>query len=160
MDITFGSRGISGGHDSSNLGNYFMGLCDRVGICGPTLKESKVSSYVNRWITFTWSISATNNYIRQHGGQWNDLRKSWTPTRGSKLGVECTREPTHVRPAGCCMWHIIWFDHLGVSHMLLTLQLSLSWGISPKLQQLKQRRRFGSTIRICLTTESLGSHSM
>jgi hypothetical protein len=43
-----GFRGISGGHDGSNLGNYFMGLCDRDGICGPTQKESKVSSYVNR----------------------------------------------------------------------------------------------------------------
>jgi hypothetical protein len=35
-----GFQGISGGHDGNNLGRYFMGLCDRVGICGPT--ESKV----------------------------------------------------------------------------------------------------------------------
>jgi hypothetical protein len=43
-----GFRGISGGHDRDNLGNYFMGLCDRVGICGPTQKESKVTGSVVR----------------------------------------------------------------------------------------------------------------
>jgi hypothetical protein len=26
-------QGISGGHDGNNLGRYFLGLCDRVGIC-------------------------------------------------------------------------------------------------------------------------------
>ena len=26
-------QGISGTHDGSNLGRYFMGLCDRVGVC-------------------------------------------------------------------------------------------------------------------------------
>jgi hypothetical protein len=35
-----GFQGISGGYDGNNLGRYFMGLCDHVGICGPT--ESKV----------------------------------------------------------------------------------------------------------------------
>jgi hypothetical protein len=35
-----GFQSISGGHDGNNLGRYFMGLCDRVGICGQN--ESKV----------------------------------------------------------------------------------------------------------------------
>lgn len=38
-----GFQGISGGHDGNNLGRYFMGLCDRVGICSPN--ESKVRVY-------------------------------------------------------------------------------------------------------------------
>jgi hypothetical protein len=31
---------ISGGHDGNNLGRYFMGLCDRIGICSQ--KKTKV----------------------------------------------------------------------------------------------------------------------
>ena len=36
-----GFRGLSGGHDGENLGRYFMGLTDHVGITSKT--ESKVS---------------------------------------------------------------------------------------------------------------------
>ena len=29
-----GLKSVMGGHDGDNLGKYFMGLCERVGICG------------------------------------------------------------------------------------------------------------------------------
>jgi len=37
-----GFQGISGEHSGWNLGRYFIGLCDRVGIC--KTGESKVSA--------------------------------------------------------------------------------------------------------------------
>lgn len=40
-------QGISGTHSGINLGRYFMGLCDRVGICSQNM--SKVCFY--QWIS-------------------------------------------------------------------------------------------------------------
>jgi hypothetical protein len=37
-----GFQGISGDHGGVNLGRYFMGLCDRIGICNA--EGSKVRS--------------------------------------------------------------------------------------------------------------------
>ena len=38
-----GFQGISGEHSGWNLGRYFVGLCDRVGICAD---ESKASFFL------------------------------------------------------------------------------------------------------------------
>jgi hypothetical protein len=32
-------QGISGSHNGDNLGRYFMGLCDRVGICSQNMSK-------------------------------------------------------------------------------------------------------------------------
>lgn len=42
-------QGILGGHDGNNLGRYFMGLCDRVGICSQ--EKTKVRYQPNYQIT-------------------------------------------------------------------------------------------------------------
>jgi hypothetical protein len=40
-----GFQAISGEHSGWNLGRYFVGLCDRVGIC--STGESKVAQLIN-----------------------------------------------------------------------------------------------------------------
>jgi hypothetical protein len=56
-----GFRLVSGAHSGKNLGQYFMGVCDRIGIMN--MKQSKVQHYLsdhNRYISDT--LTAPHHY--------------------------------------------------------------------------------------------------
>jgi hypothetical protein len=76
-----GFKGISGGHNGDNLGRYFMGLCDRVGIC--SRKESKV----RRLVSLSHAMELPDSILTLHTStSCNQSR--WT-TRQTNNGTIC-----------------------------------------------------------------------
>lgn len=79
-----GFQAISGGHDGNNLGRYFMGLCDRVGICGPN--ESKVCCILCLRV-----LQASHDPTSCNPSHWITRRPM---ERSAKLFNICTRAET------------------------------------------------------------------